>query len=727
MKPLSGYISGLGQSSRGVLVSFFVLTLLFLFLVPIPRLVLDVLLVVNLFISLTLLFKGLFSSDPVRSFFAFPSLLLLCTLFRLALNVSSTRLILSQGEQGLGAAGQVIEAFGSFVVQGDFLVGIIIFALIAAINFIVIAKGASRVAEVGARFHLDALPGKQLSIDADLRSGSITTEQAAERRALLAKESHFYGAMDGAMRFVQGDAIASLVITFINAVGGLSVGMTRGLEFREAVDTFGVLTIGDGLASILPALFVSVCAGMIVTNASSFARLSLWQETIKAILSDSRALVFSALVLLVCSLVPGLPFVPFFAVSAAIFGSLYFLDQREEKAFSELPALGSAASPQVLQIEPSSLTLGLEGVSVFEVCELELRLDMALFGEPGESRSAGIADFQSFFDEARGELFFRRGFLLPTVRLSPLTEGSDSYQVFVREQESRRGQIRKGMFFVETNLSTLQLFNINGGIPGIHPITGAEAVWLDSQVKGLAALEKVGVMHYGLFEYLALETLGAALSVRGELFGLSQAREILEQLSSRHPRLIEETFEGGLLSYPECTELLRRLVVENVSIRDVKQIIEAVVEFSANSEEPEERSVWLDELYAFVRRKLSRVILLPLRSDTGRLRCLQLGAELEEEFRSILSIWERKRSKPPIEPSFEYALKKELENFLEPLLLKGQLPMVLLCSGDVRVAVQESVRLMLGDAVSVVSYDELDDKVDTALVGTVHGGSDRII
>ena len=163
--------------------------------------------------------------------------MLLCTLFRLALNVSSTRLILSQGEQGLDAAGQVIEAFGSFVVQGDFLVGVIIFALIAAINFIVIAKGASRVAEVGARFHLDALPGKQLSIDADLRAGSISTEVAAERRAFLAKESHFYGSMDGAMRFVQGDAIASLVITFINAVGGLSVGMTRGLEFREAVDT----------------------------------------------------------------------------------------------------------------------------------------------------------------------------------------------------------------------------------------------------------------------------------------------------------------------------------------------------------------------------------------------------------------------------------------------------------------------------------------------------------
>ncbi|MCB0358147.1 MAG: FHIPEP family type III secretion protein, partial [Bdellovibrionales bacterium] len=307
----------LDVGAGGALVAVLVLILIALLLVPLPRPLLDILIVCNVLVAMLLLLVGLHTSET-RQFFSFPTILLLSTLFRLALNVSSTRLILLNGDAGLDAAGQVIQAFGEFVVRGDFLVGAVIFAIIAVVNFVVIAKGSARVAEVAARFTLDALPGKQLAIDADLRAGLISKEDARRARAALAEESQFYGAMDGAMRFVQGDAIAGFVITFINAVGGVAIGVSRGMDIASAINTFGILTIGDGLASIVPSLLISVCAGVVVTRVSTRAAEQPGGRIVRELNAHPRAMVITAGVLIVLGVLPGLPIVPFFLVGFCV-------------------------------------------------------------------------------------------------------------------------------------------------------------------------------------------------------------------------------------------------------------------------------------------------------------------------------------------------------------------------------------------------------------------------
>lgn len=311
----------LALGNEGVLVAFLVLGIVFLFVIPLTPRVLDVLIVLNIVISLTLLLRALFLEEAV-DFFAFPALLLVTTLYRLGLNVSSTRLILLRGDEGTDVAGHVIESFGNFVVRGDFFVGAIIFAVIAIVNFVVIAKGSARVAEVAARFTLDALPGKQLSIDSDLRSGVLSKEDAHKLRESLVQESKFFGAMDGAMRFVQGDAIAGFVITCVNAIGGIILGVSRPeprrLSLSEAVNTFGILSIGDGLVSILPSLLISLCAGIVVTHVAGKSKRGTSGEIFAQILSEPRALLLSAVALLILSVIPGFPFLPFFVVGGVI-------------------------------------------------------------------------------------------------------------------------------------------------------------------------------------------------------------------------------------------------------------------------------------------------------------------------------------------------------------------------------------------------------------------------
>ena len=384
--PLAETFSGLNVRSASTCA--FLLLVISLFFVELPPWLLDLLLVSNLLLSILLLLRGLFMDSPLRMY-SFPTMLVLTTLLRLSLNVSSTKLILLHGNEGLDAAGKVIEGFGRYVVGNNPLVGGIVFAIIAVVNFVVVAKGSGRVAEVSARFALDALPGRQLAIDAELRTGTISVEEAALRRENLNRESQFYGSMDGAMKWVQGDAVAGLVITFINFVGGVGVGLKGGLSFSQALETFGILTIGDGLVTILPSLLVSVAAGVIITHVSGNDRQDSSEELFNQLLSDPRPPVLASLALMLLGSL-GLfgiiefPFLPFFAVAFLMLLSLARLraltPQRDSVSISLREAdrlrLPTGGRVQALpQAEGYSKEL-----SEYAVEELCLRVDARLLG-----------------------------------------------------------------------------------------------------------------------------------------------------------------------------------------------------------------------------------------------------------------------------------------------------------------------------------------------------------
>lgn len=725
-RQVSGALRGVG--AQGVTIGLLIIALMALLLVPLPRPLLDVLIVLNLVVSLVLVLVGLFVGDT-RRLSAFPTVLLLTTLYRLALNVSSTRLILLNGDKGMDAAGSVIEAFGSFVVQGDFVVGAIIFAIIAIVNFVVIAKGSARVAEVSARFTLDALPGKQLAIDSDLRAGTITKEEAQSRRAALTEESQFFGAMDGAMRFVQGDAIAGFIIAFINSIGGVSIGLSRGLDFSTAVDQFGVLTIGDGLVNILPSLLISVCAGVVVTRVSK-ASSPLGEDATHSVasqfLAEPRALIIGALVILTLSLLPGLPFLPFFFVGALLLLAGSMARPAETPVLESVtgsrpafPALPGGTGE--LQGKRESFAEQQPLLGIGSVRALTLEIDPALLGgyfdDPEVARGFKDATAQS-----REKLFRERGVLLPEVSLiinRKLEPGQ--YTVQVREQPHRSGKIDTGLLFVSANAGVLSSLGLTAAGSGRHPLTYCSSVWMAPSTPGVAALERLGITVIRPFEFLALEVSGAALGAVTEIFGLNEVRQRLQQFQGEHPALIEEVFGSNVLNHAEFSDLVRRLVRERVNIRDFKLILEAVMEFRSLQPDESDRQEWLAELHSFVRRCLARQIVLDAAGPGGKLRTFLLSEELEEEFRSAVSSWDRSRTIPPLSPEVENSVKRSAAVLFNPVLERGAVPVVVLCPSDIRVAVEEFFTHQPAgrDWFRTLAYEELGGQYKFESVGVL--------
>ncbi|OVE79841.1 hypothetical protein BVY02_02115, partial [bacterium J17] len=551
--------------SSGVIVAALVIVVICLFLVPLPPAILDLLLVTNILVALTLLLKGLFISQPM-GLFSFPTILLLTTLFRLALNVSSTRLILLNGDTGVAAAGRVISSFGQFVVQGNFVVGAIIFAVIAIVNFVVIAKGSARVAEVSARFTLDALPGKQLAVDADLRTGNITRDEASERREDLTRESQFFGAMDGAMKFVQGDAIAGLAITFINAVGGIAIGKSRGLSFEEAVNTFGVLTIGDGLVSIIPSLLVSVCAGVVVTHVGSPSNRGSGGEIFVQLLSQPKAIAISAVALLALSLLPGFPFLPFLLVCGGLLLSLVVAkSQANHASIAEtIPSLFKDDEDSGVPLDSRS------DIKASPVQVLRLEVDSSALGA---FLLAGDRSVDDDFNKERSEVYAQRGLLLPELELNlSETFAPGEYRVFLRERLVRQGRISRSERLAVCNTSLAQTINISIGELARHPVSSRPAFWVDKNLHGLRALKKLGVELLTPNEFLVLEVVGAALEDVDSVLGVNEVKTMLESMKLSCSFLLDEVFSTEMISYSEFTDVLRRLAKEHVSIRDLKQI-----------------------------------------------------------------------------------------------------------------------------------------------------------
>ncbi|MEZ5401120.1 MAG: flagellar biosynthesis protein FlhA [Bryobacteraceae bacterium] len=584
-----------------------VLGIVLAMIVPLPSFALDLLIALNVAVSVVVLLVGMSITKPVE-FSVFPTTLLLLTLFRLALNISSSRLILLEGNVGTAAAGHVIEAFGSFVVGGNYIIGAVIFLVLIAIQYVVINHGAVRISEVTARFTLDALPGKQMSIDSDLNAGLIDESEARRRRKELAGEAEFYGAMDGASRFTQRDAVASILITGINIIAGFLIGVLQyDMDLRRALETYTVLTIGDGLVTVIPALMISITGGLIVTRASSDARLGI--DVRRQILGDPQPLWMAAGVLTLMAMFPGLPSVPFLALAAASAGGASRLNRSRREAETAAPAAKAPPTErdnieQMLRVEPLAIEVGLGLVRLVE-------------GGPGSPLLRRIGGIRK---QLAGEL----GFVLPPVRLADnLGLKAGEYAISLKGIEIARYEIPPGSELV---INTGGAGAPPQGTPTREPAFGLEAWWIpsvsaeDARAAGFTVVDPVSVLGTHLSELARRHS--------HELFSRQDAKKLVDRVAEQNPKLVEEAIPK-LIPLALLHRIAQNLLREQVSIRDGVSIVEALGEAAAITR----NAVLLTE---FVRQSLRRTIVRPYLDRQNQLSAFFLDPSVEQAIEAAI-------------------------------------------------------------------------------------------
>lgn len=577
-----------------------VLAIVLALITPLPGFVLDLLIATDLLVSVMVLMVALYLVRPVE-FTSFPTALLLLTLFRLALNVSSSRLILLNGNTGTSAAGEVIGAFGSFVVGGNYVIGAVIFLVLIAIQYVVINHGAVRISEVTARFTLDALPGKQMSIDSDLNAGLIDEAEAKRRRKQLATEAEFYGAMDGASRFTQRDAVASILITGINIVAGFLIGVLQhGMDFARALETYTVLTIGDGLVTVIPALMISISGGLIVTRASSDARLGA--EFRRQILGNSQPVILAAGVLLALALMPSMPKLPFLLLGGAAGVAGWQMRRRE---------LGGAAAPA--EAKPAAPKENLEGLLRVEPLSIEVGLGLVSFVE-GAQESPLLRRISAVRKQLAGDL----GYLLPPVRVTDnLSLRSREYVISLKGAEIARYELPQGC---ELAIPTSQTDTQIQGQPTREPAFGITALWIPSaqaaraRNSGYTVVDPVSVLGTHLSEVIRRNA--------HELFSRQDAKRLLDRVAVENPKVVEDLVPK-LLPLAAVQRVLQNLLRERVSVRDAVSILEALGEAAAATRNP----VLLTE---YVRQAIRRSVVKPYLNRTGELPAWFLDPGIEQ-------------------------------------------------------------------------------------------------
>ncbi len=581
--------------------------LIFIMLVPLPSLLLDALLALSLTISVLVLLSAIQILRPSQ-FSVFPSLLLLLTLFRLSLNLASSRRILLHGNEGAGAAGKVIEAFGQFVVGGNYVVGFVLFVALIAIQYLVVAHGAVRTAEVTARFTLDAMPGKQMAIDADLNAGLINELQARARRAQVAHDAEFYGAMDGAARFNQRDAIATILITAINIIAGFLIGVFQlDIPFREALKTYTVLTVGDGLVTMIPSLLVSMAGGIVVTRATSDSTLSV--DVGRQILGRRRPLIIAAGVMLALASIPGLPKFSFFLLAAGT----GFLAWRSPKSSDE-PVTAAAAAAAAGAGEKKAAPDSVE--SLLKLDDLSLEVGYGLVALVDKNQGGQLL---ARVKALRQNLAQQLGFIVPpvhitdNVRLKP-----KEYTISLRGVEIARWEL------YQDNLLAISSEGSPRPLPGVatkEPAFGVAAVWIppalhnQALASGYAVVDQTSVLATHLAEVVKQHA--------HELLTRQETKRLLDRLAESHPKLVEELVPK-ILSLGEVQKTLQQLLREQVSIRDLSTILETLLDLAPLNKNPV-------ALVEAARQALSRALVQPLLSESGGLRVVTLDRALEDE------------------------------------------------------------------------------------------------
>ncbi len=655
-----------------------VVGILAVMILPMPPILLDLLLTFNITLAIIILLVSIYIPKPLE-FSTFPTILLVATLFRLSLNIASTRLILLHGNEGPQAAGQVIKSFGQFVVGGNYTVGFIIFAILVIINFVVITKGAGRIAEVAARFTLDAMPGKQMSIDADLNAGLIGEDEARKRRREIALEADFYGAMDGASKFVRGDAVAGILITLINIIGGLIIGvLQQGMPIGEAAKTYTILTVGDGLVAQVPALIISTAAGVIVSHVSSDTGLST--DIGRQFTANYKPMMIASAILFFFGIIPGLPTIAFFTLSALTGGVAYlvFNMSKAEEAMVEEKKDEEEVKPRAEVVEDIPLldTLGLEvGYRLIPL------VDASEGGELLE-RIRGI----------RRQLAEDMGFIVPTIHIKDNLQLKPSEYVFlVKGIEVARAEL------VPTHSLAIDPGNAQPGLEGIQtkdPVFGLPAMWIpDEQV------EKAQMMGYTVAGHAAIMATHITEIIRShshELLGRQDVQKLLDRLSKNHPKVVEELVPN-LLSLGGVQKVLQNLLKERISIRDLQTILETLADYAGVTKDTE-------LLTEYVRMGLARQITKALQAPDGSIHAIAIGHDIEDVI--IKSIKETPHGTyMSIEPGVARGILERIGEAVEDALSKGYNP-VILTSQEVRRFLRRLTERQLS-SIPVVSHNEI--------------------
>ncbi|MBE1274730.1 flagellar biosynthesis protein FlhA [Enterovibrio baiacu] len=668
-----------------------VLSALAMVVLPVPAFLLDMFFSFNIALSLVVLLVTIYTRRPL-DFAAFPTVLLIATLLRLALNVASTRVVLLHGHEGPGAAGEVIDAFGSVVIGGNYAVGLVVFLILMIINFMVVTKGAGRISEVSARFTLDALPGKQMAIDADLNAGLINQDQARTRRQEVTKEADFYGSMDGASKFVKGDAIAGILILAINIIGGLSIGMIQhNVSFSEAIEIYTLLTIGDGLVAQIPSLLLSIGAAIMVTRQNTDEDMG--QQLVFQLVDNPKALIIATGILFVMGIVPGMPHVPFLALALICGGFAYWKVKTQEKIKA-----AELAKPKQEIVAPKPKDLSWDDVQPVDVIGLEVGYRLI----PMVDRDQG-GELLDRVKGVRKKLSQDFGFLIPPVHIRDNLElPPNSYRITLMGVAVGEADIRPDN---ELAINPGQVFGPIDGEPTIDPAFGLEAVWIEksqrehAQALGYTVVDSATVLATHLSQMLTNNA--------ERLLGHEEAQNLVELLSKQAPRLVEGLIPD-LISLGVVVKVMQNLLNEAIPIRDVRTIIQTLSEYAPKSQDP-------DILTAAVRISLKRLIVQEINGIAPELPVITLVPELEQILHKTMQASGGEST--GIEPGLAERLQQSLSEATQQQELQGE-PAVLLTSGVLRSTLARFVKNTI-PTLRVLSYQEVPDEKQIRIVRAV--------
>ena len=673
------------QKNSDMLLAVGVIVILTLMIVPLPSALLDVLLALNISSALVLLLVSLYLTNPLE-LSVFPSLLLIMTLFRLSLNIASTRLIL-----GEAYAGEIIHSFGSFVVKGNYVVGFIIFLILVIIQFVVIVKGAGRIAEVAARFTLDAMPGKQMSIDADLNAGIITEEEARERRLQIAREADFYGAMDGASKFVKGDAIAGLIITTINIIGGLIIGMVQmNMPISQALQTYSLLTIGDGLVSQIPALLVSTAAGMVVTRAASEDNLG--SDLTRQLLAKPKALFIASGTLFLFGITPGLPMVPFFILSVIVGTVGYGLRKQAEREQMEEVAEKEAELPapqeeieNYLQVDPLELEIGYNLIAL---------VDSEMGGDLFERITS-----------MRKQMALELGIIVPPIRVRDnLQLNPDEYVIKIRGNEVARNEIYMGHYLAMNAGNVEQKID---GIETIEPAFGLPAVWIredqrhEAELAGYTVVEPSAVLTTHLVEIIRKHA--------DKLLGRQEVQQLLDTLKNDYPAVVNELVPDQL-SLGAIQKVLQNLLREGIPIRDLVTILETLADYASVTKN-------VEVLTEYVRYALSDTIAKLYQDENGVIHAITVDPKIEQLITTTLQSQKQLTNNLGLPPQIVQSIYRSVAENVEQATSMGYHP-VIICSPTIRAYFRKLIEGQFPE-VAVISFGELPPDIQIESIGKV--------
>lgn len=668
------------------------LVLLAMMTLPIPTFLLDILFTFNISLALVVVLATVYSQRPL-DFAVFPTILLVATLMRLALNVASTRVVLMNGHTGPGAAGDVIESFGSVVIGGNYAVGLVVFAILVIINFVVVTKGAGRISEVSARFTLDAMPGKQMAIDADLNAGLLTQEEAKERRSEVSQEADFYGSMDGASKFVRGDAVAGLLILFINIIGGVAVGVGQhGLDFSTAMQYYALLTIGDGLVAQVPALLLSTSAAIMVTRQN--AAHNMGQMLVTQLIMNPKVLYVTGGVLFVMGIIPGMPHLPFLLLASICSGGGYLVNQKITQTAQK--------EQQVMeqQSEPESIVKELSWDDVPPVDQVGLEVGYRLIPMVDPAQDGKL---MGRIKGVRKKVSQELGFLVSSVHIRDnLDLSPNAYRIAIQGATVGDAEVYPDK---ELAINPGQVFGKLEGLEAKDPAFGLDAVWIEASQRDNA--QALGYTVVDASTVIATHLSHLLQSHAADLFGHEEAEQMLKALSKSAPKLVE-TLIPDVVPLGTLVKVLQNLLVEQVPVRDLRTIAETLAEFSSRSQDP-------GILTAAVRVSLNRLIVQTINGLQIEIPVVTLAPDLEQILQQSLS--SDGEGSVGIEPGLADRIQTSLKQVVEQQEAAGQAA-ILLVAPALRPSLAKFARFGI-KGLHVLSYQEIPDNKQIKVVATV--------